>query len=105
LTGSTPTSQTPTPTTDIPDTVDYMSLGGFLRDLQNDVSTQLYPEIFSTPELTQEEASLTNEEQMDLSYTTTQDAVNAEKNSDGSYISMHPWLKEFLSNPFAMLED
>jgi len=105
LTGSTPTSQTPTPTTDIPDTVDYMSLGGFLRDLQNDVSTQLYPEIFSTPELTQEEASLTNEEQMDLSYTTTLDAVNAEKNADGSYISMHPWLKEFLSNPFAMLED
>jgi filamentous hemagglutinin family protein len=102
---SSPSGTPQTPTTPIPETVDYMSLGGFLRDIQNDVSIQFDQDILQSSSLIQEEAHLTDDNQMELSYTNTQVAVNAEKNLDGSYIAMHPWLKEFLSNPFAILAE
>lgn len=89
---------------DIPDTVDYVSLGGFLEDLQDDAVLQSDSGFFSESAPGQ---SLAGDDPMivEFSYASDEDAINAEELADGSYVTIHRRLKYFLSNPFAMLEE
>lgn len=87
--------------TALPDTVKYMSLGGFLRD-QQEKSLGGNQAIIQEPvqyKVNGDGENMT----IKISYANDQDAVSAGSYKDASYIALDPWLKEFLSNPFAML--
>ena len=92
---------TPEPEMTMPNTVVYMGLGGYLRDIQGNTAQPLTStETASVAAKTSEKDEETLESQLILTDVEGEQEV-AETNK--SFISIHPRLKAFLMNPFAML--
>ena len=84
------------PTPEMPNTVTYMALGGFLRDIQGEGSEDSASS--SNDDKSKEGATLENQLVLAESEGGESDATG-----DRSFINIHPRLKAFLTNPFAML--
>lgn len=85
----------PAPNAGIPDTVTYVTLGGYMSDLQGE---SLQPRTGDAASAAGGMADIESE-----LVSTEDDGEPVITTQDKSFIKLHPRLKSFLTNPFAML--